>query len=174
MSTKIIYQRRVQLDHWPQVIDSGLLDNALQTPQAKVLVNAQQWSSRQQNILLQAKLHKLAIGVALDTSSDIAILEPGLAIIALIKLQFAGFADGRGYSHAHTLRHVHGFKGELRAVNVERDNLALLEQCGFDAFELAPEVAPETALSAFDEIDFAHARGFNANKRNPTPVLIGG
>lgn len=54
----------------------------------------------------------------------------------MIAIEFAGFADGRGYSFAVLLRRQ-GFKGELRAVgDVFKDVLNYLKRCGFDAFVL--------------------------------------
>jgi uncharacterized protein (DUF934 family) len=53
-----------------------------------------------------------------------------------IAIEFAGFADGRGYSFAALLRRQ-GFKGELRAVgDVFKDVLNYLKRCGFDSFVL--------------------------------------
>lgn len=54
----------------------------------------------------------------------------------MIAIEFAGFADGRGYSFAALLRRQ-GFKGELRAVgDVFKDVLNYLKRCGFDSFVL--------------------------------------
>lgn len=54
----------------------------------------------------------------------------------LIAIEFAGFADGRGYSFAALLRRQ-GFKGELRAVgDVFKDVLNYLKRSGFDSFVL--------------------------------------
>lgn len=77
---------------------------------------------------------------------------PALDRLALIAIEFPAFTDGRGYSVGRLLRERHGFRGELRAVGtVLRDNLRYLERCGFNAFELAPGKALDSALEAFGE-----------------------
>ncbi len=54
----------------------------------------------------------------------------------LIAIEFKGFGDGRGYSHATLLRRA-GYRGELRAVgDVFKDVLYYLKRCGFDSFVL--------------------------------------
>lgn len=59
-----------------------------------------------------------------------------LAQLDMIAIEFANFADGRGYSFAALLRRQ-GFKGELRAVgDVFKDVLFYLKRCGFDTFAL--------------------------------------
>ena len=50
--------------------------------------------------------------------------------------------DGfRGYSQARLLRRRYGYDGELRAVgDIRRDELDLLNRCGFNSLELPADV----------------------------------
>ncbi|MEP6678688.1 MAG: DUF934 domain-containing protein, partial [Betaproteobacteria bacterium] len=60
----------------------------------------------------------------------------------------------RGYSTARLLRQRYGYTGELRAIgDIQRDQLAYLAQCGFDAFALRDGEDAQGALAAFH--DFA-------------------
>jgi uncharacterized protein (DUF934 family) len=59
-----------------------------------------------------------------------------LSQLDVIAIEFAGFADGRGYSFAALLRRQ-GYQGELRAVgDVFKDVLNYLKRSGFDSFVL--------------------------------------
>lgn len=82
---------------------------------------------------------------------------PHLDKLALIAIEFPKFTDGRGYSVGRLLRDRHHFTGELRAVGwVLRDNLAYMERCGFNAFELQPGKPLESALEAFRELSVTY------------------
>lgn len=74
--------------------------------------------------------------VLLTVNDSPETLSLPLAELDLIAIQFAAFADGRGYSFATLLRRQ-GFKGELRAVgDVFKDVIFYLKRCGFDSFAL--------------------------------------
>lgn len=74
-------------------------------------------------------------GVWLAPDDDPAALAPDVARVPVIAVDFPAFTDGRGYSTARLLRERYGYKGELRAIgDVQRDQLACLQQAGFDAF----------------------------------------
>lgn len=69
----------------------------------------------------------------------------------LIAIEFAGFADGRGYSFATLLRRQ-GFQGELRAVgDVFKDVLNYLKRVGFDSFVLKQGKSMEEAQSGLND-----------------------
>ena len=93
------------------------------------------------------------IGVRLESGDGPDVVLNDLDRLDLIAVPFAQFKDGRGYSTARLLRQRYGFKGELRAVgNVLRDQLALMERCGFDSYEYEGGVDAVTALTAFGDI----------------------
>ena len=75
-------------------------------------------------------------GLLLTATDSPETLSLPLAELDLIAIEFAAFADGRGYSFATLLRRQ-GFTGELRAVgDVFKDVIFYLKRCGFDSFAL--------------------------------------
>ena len=83
-------------------------------------------------------------------------------------MKFPKVADGRGYSTARLLRARHGFRGELRAIGeVLRDQLPLMERCGFDAYALRADQDANDALLAFN--DFSEA--YQASVTQPVPLF---
>ena len=75
-------------------------------------------------------------GLLLTATDSPETLSLPLAELDLIAIEFAAFADGRGYSFATLLRRQ-GFTGELRAVgDVFKDVVFYLKRCGFDSFAL--------------------------------------
>lgn len=92
------------------------------------------------------------IGVLLEPSDDPDALAGDLARIAMIAIRFPSFTDGRGYSSARRLREQHRWSGPLMAVgDVLRDQLLLLERCGFDSFWLRADQDVDAALTAFGD-----------------------
>jgi uncharacterized protein (DUF934 family) len=107
------------------------------------------------------------VGVWLRSDQGPERLVDQLNELTLVAVSFPKFTDGRGYSIARLLRERYGFKGELRAIgDVQRDQLSLLERCGFDAFELK-EGDAEAALSAFAEMSEA----YQASVERPQPLF---
>ena len=84
--------------------------------------------------------------VGLDIDADIAL--PALAEmttdfdrIALIRIRFASFADGRGFTLARQLRLL-GYLARLRASgHVIADQYAMARRSGFDEVEIDPALA---------------------------------
>lgn len=75
-------------------------------------------------------------GVRLAPDDKAEDLEPYLAELALIEIDFPKYTDGRGYSHAQLLRRRFQYAGELRAVgHVLRDQIFYMHRSGFDAYE---------------------------------------
>jgi uncharacterized protein (DUF934 family) len=82
-----------------------------------------------------------AFGVDLDPGADLAALAPHLERIALIRVRFGAFADGRGFTVARRLRAM-GYGGRLRAAGpLLADQYAMARRAGFDEVEVAPEIA---------------------------------
>lgn len=93
------------------------------------------------------------VGVWLEGDGDLEELGGNCARLDLIALRFPRFQDGRAYSQARLLRERYGFNGELRATGkVLRDQLAFMERCGFDAFDLDERVNLEQFNRALAEI----------------------
>lgn len=92
------------------------------------------------------------IGVKLSPEDSVDEIAADLKKLSVIALNFPTFNEGRGYTQATQLRQHHNYGGEIRAVGVYRDNLALLEQCGFGEFEMAGGEDIADALAGFTEI----------------------
>ncbi|MEL6477997.1 MAG: DUF934 domain-containing protein [Pseudomonadota bacterium] len=83
----------------------------------------------------------LELGVDIPNTTDPQLLRPHLNRLAMISVDFPGFADGRGFSIARCLR-TEGFLGRLRAAGpVISDQFAYLLQCGYDEVALPEDVA---------------------------------
>ena len=126
------------------------LDDEAAAPAGKpVTVSLARWQSEGDSL----KASGIPLGVRLtgdDAVEDIAV---DLESLQLVAIAFPTFMDGRGYSMARILRERYGYAGEIRATGkVLRDQASLMVRCGFDAFELAPHVAPEDWLAGLEEV----------------------
>lgn len=102
------------------------------------------------------------IGVELDAQHEIEQITDFLGRLRLVVLHFDAFADGRAFSQARLLRERYAFDGHIRASGeVLRDQLAFMQRCGFDQFELADGEDVGAALGAFGEI----SRGYQPELR---------
>lgn len=80
----------------------------------------------------------LALDLPPDTDPAQVPLPPGLA---MIRVQFPSFADGRGFTIARQLR-LAGFTGRLRAAgHVLADQYAMARRSGFDEVEIDDDLA---------------------------------
>ncbi|WP_375261985.1 DUF934 domain-containing protein [Palleronia sp.] len=82
-------------------------------------------------------------GLALDLPSDTdpAQLEGKLDGVAMIRVDFPSFSDGRGFTIARHLRR-HGYVGRLRAKGqVIADQYAMARRSGFDEVEIDADLA---------------------------------
>lgn len=80
-------------------------------------------------------------GVDLAPGDDVATLAPHLDRIAMIRVDFPGFADGRGFTLAKRLRTM-GYRGRLRARgHVLADQYAMARRAGFDEVEISADLA---------------------------------
>jgi uncharacterized protein (DUF934 family) len=78
------------------------------------------------------------IDLASDTAPEALA---GLANVAMIRVDFPGPADGRGFTLAAQLRRL-GFKGRLRAKgHVLADQYAMARRSGFDEVEIPDDLA---------------------------------
>ncbi|TNC73792.1 DUF934 domain-containing protein [Rubellimicrobium roseum] len=75
-------------------------------------------------------------GVEIGPADDPRALVGVLGQVALVRVRFPAFNDGRGFSHARDLRSF-GFHGRLRAVgHVLADQYAMARRVGFDEVEI--------------------------------------
>ncbi len=106
------------------------------------------------------------LGVAFPVSAEPLELEPFLAFLSLIGLEFASFTDGRAYSLARIIRTQLHFSGELRATgDVLPDQVAFMRQVGFDAFAIRDEQnSLDTWQRAATSISLTYQQGFVPQK----------
>lgn len=96
--------------------------------------------------------------VELVGEDDLAQYYADLVAVSRITIDFAGFMDGRGFSHAGKLRQL-GFTGELFAGgDVLPDQWAYLQRCGFDAIQSSEVASIAKTLPGFSERYQADAR----------------
>ncbi|MDP5070830.1 MAG: DUF934 domain-containing protein [Congregibacter sp.] len=104
------------------------------------------------------------VTVELAGEDDLAAHYAALLPLARINIRFAGFMDGRGFSHAAKLRQL-GFQGELIAGgDVIADQWVYLQRCGFDALEGDDKARSASTLPGFSE-------RYQADAREPEPLF---
>lgn len=122
-------------------------------PDGNLFVDIDLWN--QHKSTLQARSGE--VGLFIRSSDEITELVQDLSEWSVIAIDFPQAPegipfDGRGYSHARTLRDRFHYKGELRAVGIVlRDHLYYMSRVGFDTFQLPDGADTDNALTAFDE-----------------------
>jgi uncharacterized protein (DUF934 family) len=82
-----------------------------------------------------------AVGLDLYADAEPEALGPCLERIPAIRIHFATFSDGRGFTLASRLRRM-GFEGRLRASgHVIADQYAMARRSGFDEVEIDDALA---------------------------------
>ena len=91
----------------------------------------------------------MPVGLDLANDADIAQVADDLPRLALVRLHFPKWVDGRAYSQAHLLRSRYRFTGEIRASgDVLVDMMPLLVRTGFDAVVMRADQSTEAAYRA--------------------------
>lgn len=138
---RVIKDGKAQDDGW-QLVAAGASVSAT----SDVIVPLTLWQAN--GPMLRERSGRLGLWV--DSCESVEGIGQGLEF-PLIAIHFPKFADGRGYTLARLLRRQ-GFAGELRAVgDVLRDQLFLMQRCGFDSFALKPGKDEGLALAAFND-----------------------
>ena len=108
------------------------------------------------------------LGVWLDSDEEVESIAGDLDQFQVIALNFPVFSDGRNYSNARLLRDRYQYQGEVRAIgDVLRDQLFLMQRCGFDAFALRADRNAEEALESLK--DFSNC--YQAATDQPLPLF---
>jgi uncharacterized protein (DUF934 family) len=150
---RLLRQREIVIDEWRyfgEEAPEGVAPEAqaVIVPLTELRANPQTWEAWPGRL-----------GVRLAPADRVEDIAGELARFAIIAVDFPGSGEGRGYSHARILRGRLGYKGELRAVNVKRDQLFLLARAGFDSFDLAPGENPETVVEYLQRYTVAYQPG---------------
>ncbi|MCY0966613.1 DUF934 domain-containing protein [Parathalassolituus penaei] len=94
-------------------------------------------------------------GLQLQANDDPEQLPAAALQLPLICLWFERFTDGRAYSQANILRRRMGYRGDLRACgDVLRDQLVMMEQCGFSSFLIRADKNPQDALQGLQRFRY--------------------
>jgi len=156
----LIKNRQLVSDNW-RLLEAG--ESGAIPESGDIIVHLDSWRSSRPALLARDG----RVGVWLQSDQGPELLADHLNELALVAVVFSKFTDGRGYSTARLLRERYGFEGELRAIgDVQRDQLSLLERCGFDAFEVKADDT-EAALSRFSEFSEA----YQASVERPEPLF---
>jgi len=92
--------------------------------------------------------------VVIAPDDELLEVPPAVLARAELLIEFPAFTDGRGYSHAATLRQRHGFTGTLVAVgDVRRDQLEFMRETGFTAYQITGNDSVEDMLKSLHELE---------------------
>lgn len=101
---------------------------------------------------------------------DVRDLIPYLNNLSVIALEFPTFRNGRGYTSARILRDELKYEGEIRAIgDVSYDQLAYMQRCGIDAFEVNDDVTLEQFAGALGELSDAYQPASPQQKKPEQP-----
>jgi len=92
---------------------------------------------------------------------DDDLLEVPQAILDRQELlvSFPAFTDGRGYSHAATLKQRHSYGGELLAIgDVRRDQLEFMRETGFTAYQITGNDTVDAMIESLHELEMPSHR----------------
>jgi uncharacterized protein (DUF934 family) len=118
-----------------------------------VIVTLARWQANRD----QLTARPTPLGLWLKSDQPPSLVAGDIERFDVIALEFPKFTNGRAYSSARLLRERYGFRGELRAVgNVLRDQLAFMRRCGFDSYEIPPQVDAAAWLSSLGGISVVY------------------
>lgn len=79
--------------------------------------------------------------IDINPADDVAALAGQLEGVTMIRVAFPAFSDGRGFTHARSLR-LMGYTGRLRAAgHIIADQYAMARRSGFDEVEIDDSLA---------------------------------
>ena len=130
-------------NHWTR-----LDHNTHALPAGDIVVHYATWQQRHAEL----NDHQGAVGVWFDGNEEIESFVDTIINVPLIAINFPKFVDGRGFSVARLLRERYGYTGELRAIgHFIRDQLFLLQRCGFNAFQFDHDIDLEQAAKSLTD-----------------------
>jgi uncharacterized protein (DUF934 family) len=141
---RVIKDNEVVDDNWQWLQapdDAGI-------PEGDVIIPFTYWQQHRSELIEQ----KSQWGVCINGDDETDDVAKDLAYFALIAVEFPAFKDGRGYSHARSLRDHYAYKGDIRAVgDVLRDQLYYLQRCGVSSFLIREDKNIEDAIKGFSD-----------------------
>ena len=101
------------------------------------------------------------LGVNLPNDADVNAIAPHLARLDIVVVNFPAFSDGRAFSQARSLRHVHRFTGIIRARGkFIPDQYAMLLQSGVDSVEVDERFTLQEWVSQIAAVPAAYQRDY--------------
>ena len=138
---QILRNRQIQNDPWQ-------LESSDTLPTGDVIVSLKTWQEQKESLLKRPG----KLGLVLNSDEPLDGILADLNHFELIALRINTFNDGRNYSKAYWLRQRHGFNGEIRALgDIRRDQIAFMQRCGIDSFELTENLDAVTSMQAFQD-----------------------
>ena len=159
---KIIKNREIIEDKWITVrADDAVDENGF--PEGDIIVPLSTW----QTFKAQLKQHSGNLGLLLSPDEEPSSIADEIDQFSVIAISFPKFADGRGYTSARELRCELDYQGELRAVgDVLRDQLYIMDRCGFNSFAVREDRSIDEALTAFDDF----SANYQGDTHEPRPL----
>ena len=137
---------RIVEDRFVTVVDEAGLSAV--SPDQPVIVSRALFGVQREALLARPA----PLGLLLLGTDDPADVVDDLTRFEVVAIDFPKFTDGRGYSHARTLRQRLDYHGELRAAgNVLRDQYLFMDRCGIDSIEIADEAKVAGYLDSLGE-----------------------
>lgn len=136
----MIWAQKLAPENWPRTGPEGISDMTILVTDAGFC--ADDWRHGFTPLSdLSADSSARALAIELEPDADIDLLTGRLNEIGMIRVNFPGFADGRGFTLARLLR-LRGFGGRMRASgHVISDQYAMARRAGFDEIEISKELA---------------------------------
>ncbi len=101
------------------------------------------------------------LGVDVPNDADVEQLTPHLPRLDIVTLNFPGFADGRAFSQARSIRHTEHFGGTIRARGgFLPDQYGFLLQSGVDSFEVSDRFPLQEWVRHADAVPATYQRDY--------------
>ena len=101
------------------------------------------------------------LGVDVPNDADVDVVSRHLPRLDIVTLNFPGFADGRAFSQARSIRHTGHFGGTIRARGgFLPDQYGFLLQSGVDSFEVSDRFSLEEWIRHADAVPATYQRDY--------------
>ena len=159
---KIIKNREIIEDKWLTISAEDCTDNN-SFPEGDIIVTLSLWQEHK----AQLKQRTGKLGLLLSPDEEPSCIADEIDEFSIIAISFPKFVDGRGYTSARELRCELNYKGEIRAVgDVLRDQLYLMDRCGFNSFAVLEDRSLDEALTAFTDF----SENYQGDTHEPRPL----
>ena len=143
--TRLVVDGRERSDTWEHLTGDAAPSGGDFT------VDVARWLGQRDELLAHVARTGGALGVRLAIDTDPAVLLDDVGHFALVVVEIPSAADGRFFSIAARLREQLRYRGELRVTgDVAPDQLAFMQRCGIDAFELGDGVDIERFMRRYE------------------------